>query len=205
MKTNKAFDEYIDKAADFAKPILVHLRSLVQTACPDIEEEMKWSFPNFQYKGQILCSMAAFKKHCTFGFWLGNEMEDPDGILNQIGKTAMGDLGQIKSLESLPADEVLIKYIKQAMEMIDKGVKKAPNQEKKTTDKTLEIPDDLLDALSENPLAKATFEQFSHTNKKEYIDWLLDAKTSQTRQKRLAEAIAWMNEGKIRNWKYIKK
>jgi uncharacterized protein YdeI (YjbR/CyaY-like superfamily) len=207
MNRNTEVDKYITAAADFAQPILNHLRNLVHQACPEVQEMIKWSFPCFEYKGQILCSFSAHKKHCNFGFWLGNEMPDPDNIIQQVGKTDMGNLGQLKSLDDLPKDEILIKYIHQAMKLSAEGRKKSTvksETKESKAPKTLEVPDYLLQALEENPEAKATFEKFSNSNKKEYIEWLTDAKTETTRNKRLAEAVQWMSEGKVRNWKYIK-
>ena len=198
-------DSYINSSTDFSKDILNHLRELVHTSCPEIVEVIKWGFPNFEYRGQILCSMSAFKKHCSFGFWLGNEMEDPDNILQQIGKTAMGQLGQLKLLSDLPADEVLKKYITQAMKLSEAGKKKdkmpAENKKKKIS-VTPEIPAYFQQKLEQEPLAKLTFENFSNSCKREYIDWIVDAKTEKTRDKRMQEAIEMLSAGKQRNWKY---
>src|SRR5687768_13818661 len=104
---DKRIDAYILAAAPFAQPILNHLRELVHAACPDVEESMKWSFPHFNYNGEILCSMASFKKHCSFGFWKASLLPDPDGLLQIVGKTAMGSLGQITSMDDLPSDRIL--------------------------------------------------------------------------------------------------
>jgi uncharacterized protein YdeI (YjbR/CyaY-like superfamily) len=197
-------DDYIQKSADFAKPILKHLHNLIHTACPDIKETIKWSFPNFEYKGTILCNMASFKQHCAFNFWLAAKMQDSDKILVPTGeKTSMGNLGQIKSLNDLPKDETMIRYLEEAMELIDKGVKiaRAP---KNTTAKEVEVPDYFIDALNQNPLAVETFQKFSPSHKREYMEWITEAKTEATRNKRMATAIEWMAEGKGRNWKYAK-
>jgi len=103
-------DDYISKSAEFAKPILNYLRDIVHTACPDVNETMKWSFPNYEYSGSILCSMASFKQHCSFGFWLGSLMTDPDNLLQKVGeKTSMGNFGPIKSIEDLPPADIMIK------------------------------------------------------------------------------------------------
>ena len=205
MKRLQEVDSYINSSADFAKDILNHLRELVHTSCPEIVEVIKWGFPNFEYQGQILCSMSAFKKHCSFGFWLGNEMEDPDKILQQIGKTAMGQLGQLKSLSDLPSDEMLKKYITQAMKLSEVGKKKvklaAENKKKKIT-VTPEIPAYFQQKLEQEPIAKLTFEKFSNSCKREYIDWIEDAKTEKTRDKRMQEAIEMLRAGKQRSWKY---
>jgi len=199
---DERIDAYIAKSADFAKPILIHLRALVHEACPEIVESWKWSFPNFDYKG-IVCNMGAFKQHCTFGFWKASLMRDAEGLLTN-GTEAMGQLGQIRSLADLPPDEVLIAYIKEAVELNEKGVKLPPRTDA-SAKKELEIPEYLIAALEENPAAAETFEKFSYSNKKEYAEWLREAKTEATRAKRLATAIEWLGEGKSRHWKYAKK
>lgn len=201
-KTNEKFDAYIEKSADFAKPILNHLRELVHTACPEIEESWKWSFPNFDYKG-IVCSMAAFKQHCSFGFWKASLMSDPNKILTQ-SREAMGQMGQLKSLADLPPDDVLIAYIKEAVELNEKGVK-LPSRPKSNEKKELNIPEYLTSALEANEKAAETFENFNYSNKSEYVYWIVDAKTEETRNKRLAIAVEQMAEGKSKNWKYERK
>lgn len=200
---NPQIDLYIEKSAEFAQPILSHLRTLIHKACPDVEEKIKWNFPAFEYKKTILCSMASFKQHCAFGFWLGTKMDDPEGILNQIGESAMGQFGRIRSFEDLPSDDILIRYILHAMELTDSGVrltKKDITGEKKD----LILPVEFEEALSMNDKAKATFDTFSYSNKKEYIMWISEAKTETTRLKRIETSIEWLSEGKVRNWKYIK-
>jgi uncharacterized protein YdeI (YjbR/CyaY-like superfamily) len=196
--TDPRVDAYIDRAADFAKPILTHLRKLVHKGCPDTVETLKWSMPSFEYKG-ILCGFAAFKQHCTFGFWKQSLMETDAFPKN---KTAMGSFGRITSLKDLPSDKVMIGLIKQAMELNDKGVKIA--KKPATAKKELVVPDILTKALAKNKAAKSTFENFPYSCKKEYVEWITEAKTEPTRDKRLATTIEWLSEGKRRNWKYEK-
>ena len=193
-------DDYIDKSAEFAKPILNHLRMLVHKNCPDVVETMKWSFPHFEYNGSILCSMASFKQHCTFGFWLGSKMKDPNGILTPAGeRNAMGHFGQIKSIKDLPPGKILAAYFKEAMDLTDKGEKIS---RAKSEQKEIAIPHYFLMEVKKNKPALAYFEKFSPSQKKEYITWITEAKTEATRQKRMATAIEWLAEGKTRNWKY---
>jgi uncharacterized protein YdeI (YjbR/CyaY-like superfamily) len=201
---NPQFDNYIERSAEFAQPILNHLRELVHEACPMVDEKMKWSFPNFEYKGSILCHMASFKQHCTFGFWLGGVMDDPDNILIKVGETAMGQFGRIKGLEDLPRDEIIIRYIHEAMRLSDEGVK-PPKSEITKTKVDLTIPKELEEALNTNDKARATFDHFSPSKRKEYMEWINDAKTEETKEKRLATTIEWLEEGKSKNWKYDKK
>ncbi|MDB5250406.1 MAG: hypothetical protein JWQ40_4800 [Segetibacter sp.] len=195
-------DDYISKSAEFAKPVLNHLRDIVHTACPDVKETMKWSFPNFEYAGSILCSMASFKQHCSFGFWLGSLMSDPDNLLQKVGeKTSMGNFGPIKSIGDIPPAEMMVKYIKEAMALNEKGTKIKKKQATPLT-KEIQIPPALSVALADNKTALNTFEKFSPSHKKEYIEWITEAKTEATRAKRIATTIEWLVEGKSRNWKY---
>ncbi|MBA3899675.1 MAG: YdeI/OmpD-associated family protein [Bacteroidetes bacterium] len=200
-KKDPRVDDYIIKSEEFAQPILVHLRNLVHHACPGVEETIKWKFPVFQYHGN-LCDMASFKKHCVFGFWKGVLLSDPAKILNPIGESAMGQFGRLTTLSDLPADEIIIAYLKEAMFLNETNVK-VPIKEK-TLKKELDVPGYFYDALSQNKNALETFEKFSYSNKKDYVEWIKEAKTEATRNKRMETAVEWMAEGKIKNWKYVK-
>lgn len=200
--TNKAVDAYIAKSADFAKPILTHLRALVHKACPDVVETIKWGMPSFEYKG-ILCGFASFKAHCSFGFWKASLMKDNALLLsNAKSEAAMGHLGKLTSLKDLPADKKITAWIKDAMRLNDEGVK--VEKKKPVTQKELEIPGYFTKAVQQNKKAWKVFEAFSPSNKKEYVLWVAEAKTEDTRNKRLEQAIEWMAAGKPRNWKYMK-
>jgi len=196
-------DAYIGKSAEFAKPILLHLRELIHGACPTVVETMKWSFPHFTYQApsdkspRILCSMASFKQHCAFGFWYA---EAADGL---DAKPGMGHYGKISKLSDLPKDKELVKEIKQAIKKRDSGWKPAAAP-RSTEKKELVVPDYFTTALKKNKKALSTFEKFSYTNKKEYVDWVTEAKTEETRNKRIATAVEWMAEGKVRMWKYVR-
>ena len=164
---------------------------------------MKWSFPHFDYQNEMMCSMAAFKQHCAFGFWKASIMKDPEKILTLKERDAMGHLGQIKSLQDLPSDKVLIKYIREAVKLNKDGVK-LPSKAKSSEMKTIAIPDYFQNILKKNKKAEKTFEEFSYSHKKEYVQWITEAKTEETREKRISTAIEWLSEGKKRNWKYEK-
>ena len=200
-KRDNAIDAYIGKAADFARPILIHLRELVHKASPEAEEKMKWSFPHFDYKNEMMCSMEAFKQHCVFGFWKAALMKDPTLVENARSEVAMGHLGRITSLKDLPGDKKMTAYIKEAMGLNDQGIK-LPSKAKSADKKELEVPDYFLKALSKNKKAKETFDNYAYSHKKEYLEWVTAAKTEPTREKRLATALEWMAEGKSRYWKY---
>ncbi|MCG7856929.1 YdeI/OmpD-associated family protein [Flavihumibacter sediminis] len=200
VTTDPRIDAYIENAEPFARPILQHLRSLVHKTCPETVETIKWGFPHFLYKKEILCSMASFKKHCAFIFWKATLMKDPILIENARAETAMGHLGKIMSLKDLPADKQMIAYLKEAMELNDKGIKLP----KKTAapKKELMVPKELKEALSKNKKAFDVFDKASYSHRKEYIEWICEAKTEATRNKRISKTIEMLAEGKSRNEEY---
>ena len=194
-KHDPRIDAYIAKAEPFAQPILEHIRALVHKAVPGVEETTKWSFPHFEYKG-MLCSMAAFRAHCAFGFWNHSILSD-----DQKSADAMGQFGRISSLKNLPPDRVFVSLVKKAAALNDAGVK--PKREVKPK-KPLATPAYMLAAIRKNKKARATFEGFSPSAQREYIEWVTEAKSEATRDRRLETAVQWMSEGKIRNWKYAR-
>jgi uncharacterized protein YdeI (YjbR/CyaY-like superfamily) len=170
---------------------------MVHSACPKAEETMKWSFPHFMHEG-MLCSMASFKAHCAFGFWKGSLILDANGRSTE----AMGQFGRITSLGELPSRRVLTGYIKKAMELNEQGIK-SPNRIKRAPKPEAKVPKDLAVALGKNKKARATFDNFTPSHRREYVEWITEAKSEATRQRRLETAIGWMAENKSRNWKYI--
>lgn len=197
---NKAVDAYIAKSAPFAQPVLKHLRSLVHEVCPDTEEKIKWGFPHFDYLGEMLCSMAAFKQHCAFGFWKAPLMKEVSLMDNARQQTAMGHLGKIGSLKDLPADRKLKSWIREAMKLNETGQKAV--RPKPAPVKEIPVPEDVQAALNKNKKALTQFEKFPPSHRKEYLQWIMEAKTAATRERRLLQMLEWVSEGKNRNWKY---
>ncbi len=197
-KRDPRVDDYIEKSAEFARPILKHLRRVVHLGCPQVQETIKWSFPHFEYNG-ILCGMAAFKQHCAFGFWKGK-------LIFESGKhakrEAMGHFGRITSLADLPPEKVLIDYVRKAAQLNETGAK-SPVRPKTKKKPPLKIPEYFSAALKKNPKARTTFENFSPTNHREYVEWVSEAERDQTREERLKTSISWLADGKPRNWKYM--
>lgn len=203
-KKDKRVDAYIEKSQPFAKPILKKLRELIHKGNPEVEETIKWGMPSFDYKGPF-CSFAGFKQHAVFGFWKYKLINDPEGYLQEIsneGGDAMGNLGRITSLEDLPPDKAIIDFVKQAKKLNDEGIK-IPAKPKKPKEE-LVVPNYFISELKKNKKAFETFDNFSYSHKKEYLEWITEAKTEETRNKRIATTIEWLTEGKSRNWKYMK-
>ena len=194
-KTDKRIDAYIDNAADFAQPILTRVRQIVHEACPDVEETLKWGHPAFMYHG-IMCGMASFKDYCAFHFWKGALI-----IENPTGDQMWGQLERLTKVSDLPPKKVIVGYVKKAMELNEEGTK-VPRRPVKPK-KELVMPEPFMAAIKKNKKAFAGFEAFSPSHKREYIEWITDAKGEDTRARRIAQAVEWMAEGKPRNWKYM--
>lgn len=199
---NPKVDAYIAKSQTFAQPILSHIRELVHKGCPDVEETIKWSMPFFQLRGVILGQMAAFKQHCSMGFW-GPEMK---AILREDGmesKDGMGLLGKITSLKDLPSDKTLLNYYRQAAGFVASGQRtQSLVRPKKSPKPAPEVPAELTAALKKNKAAAKVFAGFSDSCRREYADWIAEAKRPETKEKRVTQAVEWIAEGKQRNWKY---
>ncbi len=191
-------DDYIAKSADFAKPILNRIRAIVHEGCPDVEETMKWSFPHFMHQG-ILCSMASFKAHCAFGFSKEQVMTGAGGR----GGAGTPQFGRVTSLKDLPTRAVFLRLVREAARLNEDGVKPPP-QATPDRSRAVRAPADLLAALRNNATARAAYDDMSPSHKREYIEWITEAKRDETRKRRVAAAVEWMAEGKIQNWKYVR-
>lgn len=200
MATDPRIDAYIDRSAPFAQPLLGYLRQSVHAACPDAEETVKWGMPHFTYRGKILCGMAAFKQHVSFGFWHGARFVEDAA---EKSDEAMGQFGRITRRDELPGKRVLAGYVKQAMKLIDEGVTR-PTTKAAAPKAEMAVPDDLAAALRRNAKARATFEGFAPSYRRDYIEWIVEAKRADTRERRLEQTVEWLAEGKPRNWKYMK-
>jgi uncharacterized protein YdeI (YjbR/CyaY-like superfamily) len=198
-KKDPRVDAYIEKAKPFAQPILRHIRQVVHAACPKTEETLKWSMPTFMYEGEMLCGMAAFKEHAVLGFWKASLILDQEG--RKLEDDAMGQFGCIRTVKDLPPKRELTGYIRKAMELNEQGikVKRAKPAAPKAAAK---VPADLAAALERNRKAAATFDGFPPSCRREYVEWITEAKREATRLKRLKTTIEWLAEGKRRNWKY---
>ncbi|SJZ61366.1 DUF1801 domain-containing protein [Sediminibacterium ginsengisoli] len=191
--TDSRVDAYIEKSADFARPVLEHLRKLIHKACPEVQETIKWGMPAFEHKGP-LCSMAAFKGHCAFGFWKTALLPDPEGVLTHRSDS-VGSLGRIEKTADLPSDKALLALLKAAKKLNDEGIKLQPKK-KNSVRRELVMPDPLKEAFKKNKKALQTFESFSYSHKKEYLAWITEAKTEATQNKRIATTIEWMTTEK---------
>ena len=201
-KRDQRIDVYINDAPAFAQPILTHIRELMHSACPDVEETMKWSHPHFDYKG-IMAGMAVFKQHASFGFWKASII---DGAISEKSGNAHGSFGRLTSVKDLPSKKILTGHTKRAMQLNEEGVT-VPKPAKAVAKKKSAaptVPPVLAAALNRNRKALNSFDAFSPSQRKDYIGWIVEAKTEATRDRRVEQATEWIADGKSRNWKYEK-
>ena len=200
--TDPRIDAYIEGAADFARPILTHFRDLVHKACPDVTETIKWQMPFFDYKGKNLCYIAGFKAHCRCGFWSARMMKiDPETKEALERVTTVKDFPPTRTMLALIKDAALINELAVAAPKKKAAPAKAASAKASIE---LPVPAALAAALKRHPAAGNAFKEFSPSHRKEYIEWITEAKTDATREKRIATTIEWLAEGKSRNWKYRK-
>lgn len=197
--TDPRIDAYIAKSAEFARPILTRIRALVHGALPTVEESIKWGMPHFLHEGRILCGMAAFKAHCAFGFWQGKAV-----VGEGASDDAMGQLGRITSMKELPNATTMKAWVKAALAQRAAALA-APKRGKSSKASSDDLlPDDLAAAFAKqvHAAARQTFESFPPGAKRDYVAWIVSAKQAATRERRLAQTLAWLAEGKRRDWKY---
>ena len=194
---DKRVDAFIEGANPFAKPILRRLRTWVHRHAPGVEETLKWGMPHFQYRGKMFCGMSAFKEHCGFGFWHPMMRRDDTSL------EGMGSFGKIRTVDDLPTEAEFAKMAREAMRLTDEGVKAPPKP--KAEQKELVVPKALADALKRSKAAAKTFDEFSYSHRREYIEWIAEAKTDETRERRVKTTIEQLAEGKPRHWKYLAK
>ena len=197
-------DAYINQSAEFAKPILRHLRKLVHKANGEIEETIKWSRPFFTWRGSLIGNMSAFKAHCSFGVW-GPSTTGALRLEGAQGDEASGSVGRITGLQDLPSDAVLRGLIREAIASIEEA-KVSPKAEKRVARRAakpeLVVPEDFASALAKTTGAAENFAGMAQSCRKEYLEWITEAKRTETRGKRIGQAVEWIAEGKRRNWKY---
>lgn len=195
---NARVDEYIARSAPFARPILRRLRATVHRACPEAVETIKWGFPHFEHRGPM-CHMAAFKAHCAFGFHKPSLIVAPKGVLQRGRRDAMGHLGRIAKVGDLPSPTALAALIRQAALLNDQGVKEPRARAPRAA---IAPPRDFLVPLRASAAASATWKALPPSCRREYLEWIVEAKRTETRARRIATAVEWLAAGRRMNWRY---
>jgi uncharacterized protein YdeI (YjbR/CyaY-like superfamily) len=115
----------------------------------------------------------------------------------------MGQFGRLTALSDLPSDAAIAGLIAQAMALIDAGDR--PRTGPKPPKAPLPVHPTFATAIAAAPAAAAIWAAFPPGKIRDYCEWINEAKTDATRDKRIAQAVDWIGEGKGRNWKYEKK
>lgn len=198
-KKDPRVDAYIAEAPEYARPILKRVRKLIHQGCPTAAETIKWGCPFIDYHG-LLCGFAAFKRHCSLFFWRDIDVEAFLPKTNTAG-AGMGQFGKLTSLADLPSDTKLLACVRSAMEQRDSPASKPRRQRQPAKEPA--VPADLKKALAASRAAAKTFREFAPSHRRDYIDWITEAKRPATRTERVATTIQWLSEGRKRNWKYL--
>lgn len=201
MQKDKRIDAYIARAKPFAQPVLRHVRAVVHEGCADVEETIKWGFPHFYFNKKPLVGMAAFKEHAALNFWRADQIPALKALRLSTEKKGMGTLGRLTAVSDLPPKKTLVSWVRTAARLATTDVAVAMSTPKKVR-KVLRAPSVFVAAIKKNKKAWAAYSAFSQTAKNDYIEWIVEAKTDATRERRMAEAVRWMADGKTRNWKY---
>jgi uncharacterized protein YdeI (YjbR/CyaY-like superfamily) len=191
MSTDPRIDSYIAKAPEFAQPILTYLRDLVHKTVPDAGEDIKWGMPCLTYKGKNLAGMAAFKAHTSFGV-------HGDGRAIE----GMGQYGKMSSMDDMPSDATIVTALLAKDRIDSTGTALKIGSKPKVAKPEIPVPDDFAAELAKAQGARERFDSWAPSHRREYLEWIIEAKRPETRAKRIAEAGAWIAEGKKRNWKY---
>jgi uncharacterized protein YdeI (YjbR/CyaY-like superfamily) len=196
MARDTRIDAYIEQAADFARPILEHMREIVHRALPEADETIKWGMPHFTVNAKNVAGMAAFKAHCTF-------VIHGEGRQGESGKgEGMGQFGRITAIADLPREAELAAKLQEARDRISsKGTALKPAAARRARP-DIAMSEDLASALAASPAARAVFDSFAPSHRRDYLEWITEAKTPATREKRIVQAVEWISEGKRRHWKY---
>lgn len=194
MGRDPRVDDYIARAADFARPILEHLRGVTHRALPEAGEGIKWGMPHFLVNRKNVAGMAAFKAHCAF-------------VIHGDGRQgeAIGQFGRIAALADLPPEDELAAKLRAARDrVLAKGTARKAGATRKPKPE-IPMPGDFGAALEKVPAAREAFDKFAPSHRRDYLEWISEAKAPATRAKRVAQAIEWIAEGKHRHWKYEKR
>ena len=199
MQAQEKINLYIAERPEWQRKVLVRLRQLIHSASDEVEENWRWNAPHFDHDG-IMLGMVAFKHHVAVWFHKGALVQGPKGLFGEKEKGSDKGMLGYKLSESDQIDEkAFLDLVKQAIKVNQSGAKLADS---KPTRKALVVPPDLEGCLKKNEEAWRHWERFNYTHKKEYVEWITDAKKEETRKRRIAQALEMIREGTSKEEKY---
>lgn len=195
---NPKVDEYILKKEKWQQELHI-LRSIFLDL--PLGETIKWGAPVYVFQGKNIVGLAAFKKYFGLWFFQGALLKDKQKVFvnAQEGKTKAMMQWRFYALEEIKTD--LIKdYVLEAIENVKQGKEIKPVRRNKKS--KLIIPPELLNTLDENRELKEKFETFTESKKREFAEYIIDAKRSTTKASRLQKIIPMILRGEGLNDKY---
>lgn len=199
MVITEQINLYIAEQPEWQRKLLVRLRQLIHSTDAEVEETWKWNSPHFDHQG-IMVGLQAFKEHVAVWFHKGSLIKDPKKLFEALPKGEEKGMRSYKLFEGDKLNEAaFIDLVKQAVALNAKGTKLT---DAKPARKALVIPEDLEHVLHKDPTAWANWEAFNYSCKKEYIEWVTDAKQEETRKRRIAQALEKIREGESKEEKH---
>ncbi len=199
MVITEQINQYIAENPEWQRKLLVRLRQLIHSTDAEVEETWKWNSPHFDHQG-IMIGLQAFKEHVAVWFHKGSLIKDPKKLFEKLPKGEEKGMRSYKLHEGDALNEAaFVDLVKQAVALNVKGTKLT---DAKPAKKALVLPEDLGSVLHKDPTAWANWEAFSYSHKKEYIEWVTDAKQEETRKRRIAQALEKIREGESKEEKH---
>jgi len=174
-------DAYIAKHNNFTE-ILTTIREILLST--EFEETIKWGMPTYTIGKKNVAGIGSFKSHCGIWFFQGGLLKDTRKVLSnaQEGKTQA--MRQWRFTHDSKIDKNLIlSYINEAIDNQKKGIRIKPIK------KPLIIPPELAVLLHDNKVLSISFEALTLSKKREFADYVTEAKREATKAKRLEKII----------------
>ncbi|MCB0792148.1 MAG: DUF1801 domain-containing protein [Flavobacteriales bacterium] len=201
MIETERINSHIAEQDEWKRRLMVRLRQLIHQVDPGIEETWRWNGPHFDRNG-IMLGMSAHKTCVSIWFHKGALLKDPRRLFEPLEKDEAKGMRVYKLKESDAIDEkAFTELVKQAVKLNEDGVKLS---EAKPARKTLVVPPELESVLKKDQHAMTNWEGFSYSKKKDYIEWVTDAKREETRKRRIAQAFQLIRDGLALNERYEK-
>lgn len=185
----KSVNEFYSRPSLYAQQLGI-LRNLMLDA--GLEETLKWGIPVYMAHKKNIAGVSSFKSYFGIWFYQGALLEDSAGVLMnaQEGKTVA--MRQWRFAEDDPIDETLIlRYLQEAIEHAKEGREIKPEKAK-----PIVIPAELKKAFLEDATLKQQFDALSKSCRREYAEYIAEAKRQETRLRRLEKSIAMIREKK---------
>ncbi|MEM7785281.1 MAG: YdeI/OmpD-associated family protein [Planctomycetota bacterium] len=188
MKKFGSVDEYFD-SLEMWKTESEALREVVDTI--GLECMLKWSMPVYVYQNKNVVGIFVTKNYFGLWFYQGALLKDKTKLLinAQTGKTKALRQWRMTSKSDIKT-RVIKEYILEAMKLVEQGKEIRPNR-----NQPIQIPQLLMQALSENKIAKASFDKLSKSRRREYAEHISNAKQEKTKLTRLKKILPMIEQG----------